>query len=177
MLQINSKLKDFGINFPTKLNELTPEVLKAITAGVKVPKHYCIVAMIFRPKLFEFVSAIKNKNSNINVTPILAKVSEGCEDEINACIGDKLIIDRSSLERAVHLNLPIMISSTNAANYINDDVDLIKAITKGEYNEYGESPRIIVLEFKIVPINNISGAIDQINKPYDPFVINFKSNN
>ena len=171
MLQIKSKLKDFGINFPTSVNEITPEVLNAITAGVKLPKHYCIVAMVFQPKLFEFISALKNKNTNVNVTPILAKVAEGCEEELNANIGDKLIIDRSSLERAVHLNLPIMINSTNAANYINDDKELIKSITAGEFNSNGVSPRIIVLEFKIVPINCVSAAVNKQQKVIDPFVI------
>lgn len=172
MLQIKSKLKDFGINFPTSVNEITPEVLNAITAGVKLPKHYCIVAMIFQPKLFEFISAIKNKiNTNVNVTPILAKVAEGCEEELNGNIGDKLIIDRSSLERAVHLNLPIMINSTNAANYINDDKELIKSITAGEFNSNGVSPKIIVLEFKIVPINCVSAAVNKQQKVIDPFII------
>lgn len=172
MLQIKSKLKDFGINFPTSVNEITPEVLNTITAGVKLPKHYCIVAMVFQPKLFEFISAIKNKiNTNVNVTPILAKVAEGCEEELNGNIGDKLIIDRSSLERAVHLNLPIMINSTNAANYINDDKELIKSITAGEFNSNGVSPKIIVLEFKIVPINCVSAAVNKQQKVIDPFVI------
>lgn len=172
MLQIKSKLKDFGINFPTSVNEITPEVLNAITAGVKLPKHYCIVAMVFQPKLFEFISAIKNKiNTNVNVTPILAKVAEGCEEELNGNIGDKLIIDRSSLERAVHLNLPIMINSTNAANYINDDKELIKSITAGEFNSNGVSPKIIVLEFKIVPINCVSAAVNKQQKVIDPFII------
>lgn len=172
MLQIKSKLKDFGINFPTNVNEITPEVLNAITAGVKLPKHYCIVAMVFQPKLFEFISAIKNKiNTNVNVTPILAKVAEGCEEELNGNIGDKLIIDRSSLERAVHLNLPIMINSTNAANYINDDKELIKSITAGEFNSNGVSPKIIVLEFKIVPINCVSAAVNKQQKVIDPFII------
>lgn len=171
MLQIKSKLKDFGINFPTSVNEITPEVLNTITAGVKLPKHYCIVAMVFQPKLFEFISALKNKNTNVNVTPILAKVAEGCEEELNGNIGDKLIIDRSSLERAVHLNLPIMINSTNAANYINDDKELIKSITAGEFNSNGVSPRIIVLEFKIVPINCVSAAVNKQQKVIDPFVI------
>ena len=172
MLQIKSKLKDFGINFPTSVNEITPEVLNTITAGVKLPKHYCIVAMVFQPKLFEFISAIKNKiNTNVNVTPILAKVAEGCEEELNANIGDKLIIDRSSLERAVHLNLPIMINSTNAAKYINDDKEVMKSITAGVFNSNGVSPRIVILEFKIVPINCVSAAINKQQKVIDPFVI------
>lgn len=176
MLQIKSKFKDFGINFPTSINEITPEVLNSITEGVKLPKHYCIVAMVFQPKLFEFISAFKNKNASINVTPILAKIAEGCNNEINASVGDKLIIDRSSLERSVHLNLPIMISSTNAANYINDDKELIKAITAGEFNSNNRSARIIVLEFKIVPINCISAATTVNQKIVDPFLIKGEAN-
>lgn len=171
MLQIKSKQANFGINFPTSINEITPDVLTEITKGIKLPKHYCLVAMVFKPKLFEFISAFKNKNANINVTPILAKISEGCESEINANIGDKLIVDRSSLERSVHINIPIMITSTNAANYINDDKELLKEITSGVYNVNGQSPRIIVLEFKIVPINFVSAAISPNEIVNDPFIL------
>lgn len=171
MLQITSKLKNFSINFPTDVKEITPDVLKHLTDGIKLPKHYCIIAMVFKPKLFEFISAFKNKNANINVTPLLANIAKGCEGDINANIGDKIIINRSSLERAVHLSIPTMISSQNAANYINDDKELIKEITSGKYNNGNVSSRIIVLEFKIVPINDVNAAIDTNEQFTDPFVI------
>lgn len=170
MLELKSKQKSFGINFPTELSEITPEVLESITAGVKLPKHYCIVALAFRTKLFDFVTSMKNNvNNNVAVTPILAKVAEGCEQDVNACIGDRLIIDRSSLERSVHLNLPTMINSGNAAAYITDDKELVKNITNGTYNSNGTSAKVFILEFKIVPITFISAAVHVKQTIVDPF--------
>lgn len=184
MIEIKSEKMSYGINFPTSINELTPDVLKTITEGVKLPKHYCIIALAFDTKIFEFCTVMNStKNTNVAVTPILAKISQEDSDEINASIGDKIIIDRSSLERGVHLNLKIAISSISARNYFNNNPELVKAImTKrdniitfnGNINKQltpTQSQNIIILEFKICPINDISAAIPMNYHGIDPFLI------
>lgn len=181
MITIKSNKKSYGINFPTSLNELTPEVLEVITDGVKLPKHYCIVALAFKTKVFDFCTMINsNRQATIGVTPILAKIAKEDSESVNAVSGDKIIIDRSSLERGVQIKLPIMISSDNARNYFNSDPNLIKAImTKdGKVVEdsginkkllSSNSPDIIILEFKIVPVNDISAAMAVDYDVVDPF--------
>lgn len=189
MLEIKSKAKSYGINFPTSVEEITPEVLENITKGVKLPKYYCIVALCFKTKLFEFVTAIDSKReTNVSVVPILAKISEEDAKDINTAVGDKLIIDRSSLERGSHLNLPVMIGSNNASKYIKSDNDLVRTISSGNFNKPkidlninkslipANSPTIVVLEFKIVPINTINASVPVDHKVEDPFIINYVTN-
>ena len=175
MLEIKSKKLAYGIKFPTSIEEITGDVLKEITTGIKLPKHYCIVALCFKTKLFDFVNTISySKETNLSVTPLLANVAEDCESEINADCGDKLIIDRSSLERGIHLNLPISISSNNAANYFKQDSTLVKDIQEGKFNKDSYSPKIYVLEFKIVPIVDVKAAIPVNRKSHDVFIFTDK---
>lgn len=183
MITIKSAKKNYGINFPTSVSEITPDVLKAITLDVKLPKHYCIIALAFETKVFDFCAAINsNKNTNVAVTPILAKISDEDSKDVNALVGDRVIMERSCLERGVHLNLKTSISSTAARKYFNSDPDLAKAIlmknTEGIIIDHTinkslqstNSPKIIVLEFKICPVNDIAAAIPDTNNPYDPFI-------
>lgn len=177
MITIKSKTKAYGINFPTSVNEINKDVLNLITENVKLPKHYAIVALAFDTKVFDFCAAMNSKHStNINVTPILAKISNEDSEEINASIGDKLIIDRSSLERGVHINIRTSISANAARNYFNSDPDLIKSImTRSEKDDAAyklKQSNIIVVEFKIVPVNDISAAIPMNKSNVDPFIVN-----
>ena len=184
MIEIKSEKMSYGINFPTSINELTPEILGIITDGVKLPKHYCIIALVFDTKIFEFCAAMNSsRNTNVAVTPILAKISQEDSENINASVGDKVIMDRSSLERGVHLNLKTAISSTSARNYFNSDLELAKAImtkndnkiifdkTRNKKLTAAQSPNIIILEFKICPVNDISAAIPMSYHGVDPFLV------
>lgn len=184
MIEIKSAKMSYGINFPTSVKEVTPEVLEIITNGVKLPKHYCIIALAFDTKVFDFCAAINSsRNTNVAVTPILAKISQEDSKEINASVGDKIIMDRSSLERGVHINFKTVISSNAARNYFNSDPDLTKAImtknddkiiidkTANRKLTAAKSPNIIILEFKICPVNDIAAAIPMDYQSIDPFLI------
>lgn len=182
MITIKSNKMSYGIKFPTSLTELTPDILNTITDEVKLPKHYCIVALAFKTKVFDFCTLINSNNnkSTIGVVPILAKISDDDSKNINAAIGDKIIIDRSSLERGVQIKFPILISSENARAYFNSDHNMVKAIMTKDSKIVQDSginkqlisansPDIIILEFKIVPVNDIAAAIPINCKNVDPF--------
>lgn len=190
MITIKSKKKNYGINFPTSVSEIKPEYLAAISENVKLPKHYCIIALAFETKVFDFCAAMNsNKNTSVTVTPILAKIHDEDSKSVNANVGDKIIMERSCLERGVHLNLKTMVSSNNARNYFNSDPDLTKAIimkdTEGIIIDKNlnknlvasQSPNIIVLEFKICPVNDISAAIPVNTSIVDPFIMLGEDNN
>lgn len=189
MIEIKSDKMSYGIKFPTSIKELTPEVLNTITDGVRLPKHYCIVALAFNTKIFDFCTAMNsNKDTNVSVTPILAKIDDEDSKEINAFVGDKIIIYRTSLERGAHINLRTAISSNSARNYFNKDTDLIKAIVTKDNKTVvtkdlnkqltaAQSPNIIVLEFKIIPVSEINAAIPIEYNPIDPFIYTDKDLN
>lgn len=188
MIRIKSKTSLDGILFPTSLNEITPEVLDIISKDVHLPKYYCIVALAFETKLFDFATTIKNpKNTTVGVTPILCKLSEELAEEYATKenqiykVGNKVIIDRSSLERGVHLNLKTIISSTAAHRFFEKDSNLVKDILAnketiavdcrtGKELTTKDVNNIVILEFKVVPINDIVATIPISCQHIDPFI-------
>lgn len=183
MLVIKSKKLNYGINFPTELNEITPEVLTTLTKDVKLPKHHCIVALCFRTKLFEFVAAMRNSSGkDMSITPLLAKISDNDAQEMNVAVGDKLVMDRSSIERGVHLPIKTLCSTQHAYNYLEKDPNLSKAIMTGESDMSivdskmnkslipANSPYIYIINFKVIPITNIYGGIPVDSSVQDPFL-------
>lgn len=187
MLKIKSEKMSYGINFPSSVNEITVDMLNVITEKVKLPKYYCVVALCFKTKVFDFCTMISSNNVNkdISVIPILAKISDEDSESIKAKVGDKIIIDRSSLERSSRINIPVSISSDNVKNYFNSDRDLSRAIvTKDEcaiadnnINKQlikSNSPDIIIMEFKVVAINDIVASTPMDNRIQDPFIIRDK---
>lgn len=175
MIQIKSEKKSYGINFPTSVDELTSDVLTSITEQVKLPKHYCIIALCFKTRLFDFVVAMNSKKEHsISVVPVLAKISEEDADETNAAVSDKVILSRSALEMGTHLSLPVMISTDNARNYLASDDALTKSIiTRSNpiFKDMTKRDNIIVLEFKIVPVSDIKATVSREANGIDPFVI------
>lgn len=181
MLEIKSKKLNYGINFPTELSEITVDALTELTKDIKLPNHYCIVALCCRTKLFSFAASMKSgKDSNVQITPLLAKISEENAKEVNVSVGDKVIVNRSSLERGVHLTIPTLIASNNAYAYLEKDLDLSKAIMTNNTEVLidpninkslaaGNSPYIYVVNFKILPVNDLYGSVPVDSKIVDPF--------
>lgn len=184
MLEIKSKEKGYSVNFPTSIKEFTPELLDAITENVKLPKFHAIVILCYEVKLFDFAINIRaNKPANTKVFPLLAKIDSEDADKINSKVSDKIIIDRTTIERGHHLVIPIMITSDNATNFLKQDEKLMTNIIKGQVkdshvddlivqqmidNKYNN---IFIVEFKIIPINDIKGSISNGSKVIDPFKI------
>lgn len=173
MIYVKSPKAPYGVNLPTSIKEVNAASLEAITKGIKLPQHYCIVALCFKTRLGTFALSISNKRSSeIGVVPVLAKIYAEDSKKVNANVGDKLIIDRSSLERGSHLNCDTCINSTNFRNYLASDSEMVKAIVTNNASNYNLNPNdnIVVLEFKIVPVCDIRAAISDSVKANDPFM-------
>lgn len=177
MITIKSKNSSFGVNFPTDVSEINARILEEITHQVKLPKYHCIVAMCYKTKIFDFVASLnKNTGPTIQMTPLLAKINkEDVEENFPQIeVGDRIVVERASIERGTHLHLPTMISIANAGKYFAKDRELSSAIVKGEYN-YGadviRKPEIVIVEFKILPVGDIHGAISPAMTNYDPFKV------
>ena len=102
MIKVESKFKDFGIQIPTDISEITSEALDAVLTNVVIAKHYCVVALCQNESLF---GVINNKVVTVEVMPIIAKISKEDAQLIGMNQMDKIIIDRSTLERGYHLYL------------------------------------------------------------------------
>lgn len=175
MIKVESKFKDFGINIPTELSEITSEALEAVLSNVVVAKHYCIVALCQNESLF---GVINNKVSTVEVIPIIAKIS----DEDSKLIGmnkmDKIIIDRSTLERGYHLYLKHNVLSPQFINkFITNDTELTRSITVGTFGQkqgYNKGQKVWFLEFKVIAINDLKAAINSESGNSNPFIYSIK---
>ena len=185
MIKLESKNRNYAVNFPETASEIRPEDLAIAVNDINLPKYYCIVAMCSSIRLFDLATAINgaNKDTITKVIPVLAKINECDNDMLKGEVGERVIIDRSSLERGVHLATPLSISSNNAMSFINSDTDLKKDILSGKYNVHelpngnnkvnvGVSPNITLVEFKIVPVNSIVAIVKKSNIFVDPYKVN-----
>lgn len=165
MLKIENDVRSYGINIPTSLEEITPEYFEKLFKNIKVAKNYCIVALCNCETLFSCVSNYKNKtNGYSSVIPIIA-VPNGYD--ANVC--DRISIEPSSLERALHINVPNNVIGYNfVGNYCNEDKNLTEAILKGTFFNNGKhtgaelakrnAPNCYFVEFKIVPFVDIKAT-------------------
>lgn len=198
MLELKSETQNYGINLPTSLNEITPEILGTLTEGVKLPDYYCIVALCFEVKLMDIaINVNSNKEQTVNVIPMLAKIHNDKLDHPKYLeVGHKVIIERSSLERGTHLHLATMINSNNVKSYIKNNETLRQRLIKGGDGSAVESnivnimdskkdvikkindksPKVYILEFKIIPINDIHATVAVDHIVIDPFKIKGSSN-
>lgn len=181
MITIKSEKKSYGINFPASVNELTPEIFDEITKQVKLPKHYCIVALCFKTRLFDFVVAMNSKKEQaVAVIPLLAKINEEDKADVNANVSDRVILSRSALEMGTHISLPVVISTDNARNYFSSDEELTKSIISRRnpiFTDMTKKDNIIVLEFKIIPVSDIKATVPVDGKGCDPFCYTNETSN
>ncbi len=169
MIRIESDKQNYSILLPTSIDEITKEVLDNMLAGIKVSKYHCIVALIYEEKLFSLVSAITKGSGASKVVPIVAKMGENAESDIIKPM-DRIIIDKASLERGVHVRVSNNYLDPNiVGNYIMEDSELVKDIQTGRYFNDGEtsdhvakmkSPSCYFVEFKVIPLSDICGGID-----------------
>ena len=177
MLLIQGQNKNFGIDVPTKETEITAEYLQTVTKRVKLSKHQVIVALIMKTKVYDFCMGIRNpkKDQNISITTKIAKFVP-CDEENNEKpaidnmnVGDIAVIDRSSIERGIHLSVPTIISPAGLGNYLEDDKDLLTAIVTGKEPELAKQ-HICLVQFKIVPSSCITATYDAEVKFKDCFI-------
>lgn len=161
MITIKSKEKNYAINVPETITKGTKEVISTYLTNVHLPNNYCVIALCYKTRIFDFITILKNsKDSTVNVVPILAKISNEDANKINAEVGRKVIISRSSLERAVHLNVKCAISVSNVRNYFIDSPSYVKELMTNKSNDNIAKKDIILVEYKIIPITDISATID-----------------
>lgn len=176
MIKVESKFKDFGIQIPTDISEITSESLDAILNNVVIAKHYCIVALCQNESLF---GVINSKVVTVEVMPIIAKISDEDAQLIGMKQMDKIIIDRSTLERGYHLYLKNNVLSPQFVNkYITNDTELTRSITVGTFGQnqgYTKGQKVWFVEFKVIAINDLRAAITNNNQTaVNPFVYQTK---
>ena len=117
---------------------------------------------------------INSKVRTVEVMPIIAKISKEDAELIGMNQMDKIIIDRSTLERGYHLYLKHNVLSPQFVNkYITNDTELTRSITVGTFGQnqgYTKGQKVWFVEFKVIAINDLRAAITDKHKAINPFV-------
>lgn len=188
MIEIKSDAKDYSLLIPTSLSEITPDMVKEMLSNQHLADNYCIIALVYRSKLFDLVAAGNSKRQVVwNHTVHLVKgENNGKESVLGIGIMDKVILHESDLERAQILRVAANdISVTNAFNYIGTDKNLASDIMRHNINIENPTPSIDIagiipakkiistpecyfLDFRIVPLSAILCGIssEQVLFPF-----------
>lgn len=157
MFTIKNDKKNYSVDYPTELGEISNEYFDKMLSDIHLQEHYCVVALCFKDKLFNIVTALKQRTSpTSNVVPIIAKIADN--NECNYKQGERVVTDRTNLERGIHL--PIAkntIGVTGFENYVKDNQTLMTELM----NRKGDS--IYMVEFKIMPIRDIVATRDRVS--------------
>lgn len=168
----NSKV---GVQIPSTELEFTPEYIQEITKHIRLNKYQALVAMVMKTRVFDFCVGIRNpkKDQNVGVTTFIANYpqSEKQDDKIISFVevGDYAVIDRSSLERGIHVSVPTIATPANLSRYLDEDKEFMTAIVTGKKPEVGNKT-ICLIQFKIVPINSIVAVYPRGVKVNDTLV-------
>ena len=163
------------INVPTSVNEITPEVLEKLSANIYVAKYYSLVALCWNVGFGELFFNQKNKDKSAQVIPLLAKFNVPEEEKKDYTwleTGKKLVLSRSAIEMGVHIHVPNA-ATTNSIQAWAEEVERAERPgSKGMSINTLPQGRFILIEFKVVPLSQISGVINGDTLPEDPFLVN-----
>lgn len=163
--------KQVNFNFPTNLEEITPEYLEAVTAQVHIADHHCLVGVVYHESLGSVIIARKQAKKGLTgiVVPIFIKAGTTDSEFIKSMkCKDKLIIPSSQLSLGYHVAAPKNVLSLD---YFIRHLDRDVSVAARYNNNYGKEECYFV-EFKLVPNVNIVGFYDEMTKipEHDKFV-------
>lgn len=167
----NDKLK-LGINLPTSVDEITPEMLEQLTAQVKLGKNYVIIALCYEVNFMNLVLSNKQQKA----TKVYTKVAKLNADSeyIDLKVGDIVAISKSAIELGQHLYIKSVASEAYIKAYLLDKVRLSRpsatSINASDLNDI-DGRNFLLMEFKVVPITDIKAAFDYSVKYVDPFEV------
>lgn len=173
MIKLVCETAHYAITLPESINEIPNEAFDKLTSNITLPRYYCIVALCFKAKLFDLAfTNNKTKNSTLPVTPIMCKISDADSSDRQIRVGDRVMIDRSSIERGIHLNIPTGASYSAIVDYFTRYPEYRNKFIKDKEFDAIRSKRVIVMEFKIIPVTDIVGAVKLDERIDDPYRVN-----
>lgn len=163
---LETKTKRVTFNFPTSLDEITPEYLSQVTANVKVADNYSLVGIVYQEVLSSVILARKQSKKNITsgVVPIFIKAGNTDIDFIkSAKCKNKIIISSTQLSLGYHVTAA---KNVLGLDYFIRVLDQDTTIAKRYNNNYGME-KCCFVEFKLVPNCDIVGIYDSTKVDVD----------
>ena len=165
----NDNVKE-KINVPTSIADITPEVLTKLAENITIPKHYVLVALCWEVSFADVFFNVK-KNKEAKVVPLCAKAN--VDNEYSwVSVGKKLILSRSGIEMGVHVSIPNAASMNNISRWAEKVAKAEDPKAKGISATTLPAGKFILIEFKVVALNLITGCVESDILSDDPFVVN-----
>lgn len=163
------------LNFPTKVEEITPEYLLNVTKDVEVADNYVLVALCYREKISTILMTARQNKKDVTsaVIPLFIKSgrlsTNGANEESfisKIKTGDKIIAASSQLALGHHVVCPMNTLNINNLIYYTekDGFAYQRAVNIQDYIHF--------LEFKIIPANDVIAFRPKVDSNFDnPFKI------
>lgn len=148
---------NFNFHFPTSLEEISVDYLKAVTENVNIADHHTLVGIVYHEKLFDIIVSRKRNQKGLTagVVPIFIRAGKTDSEFIQSAeCRDKLIIPSTSLSLGYHVAAPKNVLSLD---YFIRAIDGDNSLAKRYDNNYGNEQCFFV-EFKIIPNVEIKGV-------------------
>lgn len=157
------------INVPTSVNDITADVLEKLSANIVIPEHYVLIALCWKVS-FGTIFFNKTKQKEAQVICLAAKANEPDPKYDWIKVGKKLIISRSGIEMGVHVHIPHAASINSIAAWADEATRAENPNAKGMNLNILPSGDFVLVEFKVIPVNNITGCIEKDILDDDPFL-------
>ena len=170
----NEKVKKV-INVPTTVNEITPDVLEKLASNVVISKYHVLVALCWKVNFGDLFFSKKNNNQQAQVIPLCAKFNIPESDSVDynwLGIGKKLILTRSAIEMGVHVQIPNAATMQSISNWAEEVSAAENPAAKGININVLPKGQFVLVEFKVVNLNDISGVVLSDTLDEDPFLVN-----
>lgn len=174
MLDIKISLSDTmqcELSLPTRFEDITPEYLTAVTEEIHVPPYYALVGLISKESPAGLVLSLskKTKSNFVTIIPVLVKtnldgVKDGKDFYDSISVGQKLIVGGSDLSIGNHVNAKNNLIGTNRV------LGYLTSTKENHTKAISYSTPCCFVDFKIIPITAIRGAITETKELENPFV-------
>jgi hypothetical protein len=167
----NDKIKG-GIKLPTKVDEITEEMLTQLTNQVEVGKNYALIALCYEVKFVDLMLTNKKQKA----TKVYVKVAKVNHDGsyLNLKAGDIVAVGQSAIEMGQHVYLNTMASENAVRAFLLDKARLSRpsatSFTTTDFEDYGQQS-FLLMEFKVIPVVDIKAKFDYSIERIDPFEI------
>lgn len=142
------KIGEIIWNIPTKLEEITPEYLNAVTDNIDIADNYSIIALCYHEKLSTIILANRQskKDANVGVVPMFVKCGHTDNNFIKSInCGEKVVVAGSDIAMGFHVATPInKLTINNFIAAADGDSEVYK-------NAMQHSDLCYFVEFKLVP--------------------------
>lgn len=168
-LKVKIGEKEYLVNIPTKVEEITKEYVLEVTNLLNIAPNYSLIGIV---SIEEFAAALNPSKRDLAKpvmgVPIFVRAGKTDDEFINSLTARQtIIVSDSDLSMGHHITSPYnKISMPYISNLCKQDANI-------RDNAFKLNEKCCFLSFKLVPNNAIHGAIDENIKPsnVDPYVL------